>query len=363
MAMKHNPSTDTYTSVNSDTEQVNCTVQLGHAESTSRKPTTTKVFPDSGATICLAGPVHLLLFMITLSELIPTKKKITVVGGSTLPCLGWVPAVFTIDNVSTTQRLYICDKIDRIFFSKQACIDTHILPPSFPKPTPALKYLKEPSQLNPHAAAFNLELLALHPTPTGNKNKTLTPANGFRRLPPSRPEKIPFTPNESSIPQLRKYIVDAFSSSALDKSPPLPIMKAKKGHIHLQPNAVPHAVHSPIPVPHHQKVAVKELLDSYVERGIIAPVPIGTPVTWCAQMVIGRKKDGSPRITVDYQKLNRQCLRETHHTEPPFHLASRIPTDTKKTVLDATDSYHSIELDEESQYLTMFITEWGRYMY
>ena len=35
----------------------------------------------------------------------------------------------------------------------------------------------------------------------------------------------------------------------------------------------------------------------------------------------------------------------------------------KKTVLDATDSYHSIELDEVSQPLTTFITEWGRYMY
>ena len=27
------------------------------------------------------------------------------------------------------------------------------------------------------------------------------------------------------------------------------------------------------------------------------------------------------------------------------------------------DSYHSVELDEESQLLTTFITEWGRYMY
>ena len=80
-------------------------------------------------------------------------------------------------------------------------------------------------------------------------------------------------------------------------------------------------------------------------------------------MVIGRKKDGSPRITVDFQHLNRQYFRETYHTEPPFHLASRVPPNTKKTVLDATDSYHSVELDDESQLLTMFITEWGRYMY
>ena len=30
---------------------------------------------------------------------------------------------------------------------------------------------------------------------------------------------------------------------------------------------------------------------------------------------------------------------------------------------DAVDGYHSIPLDEESQPLTTFITEWGRFMY
>ena len=80
-------------------------------------------------------------------------------------------------------------------------------------------------------------------------------------------------------------------------------------------------------------------------------------------MVIARKKDGRPGITIDYQHLNRQSLRESHPSESPFHLASRIEPHTKKTVIDAVDGYHAVELDKESQPLTMFITEWGRYMY
>ena len=301
MAVKHDSSTDTYTAVNAGTEQIQCTIRPGHAKSTCQKSITTKVFPDSGASICLAGPQHLLLLMVTIAQLIPTKKKITVVGGSTLPCLGWIPATFTVDNVSTIQPLYICNKVDRIFFSKIACIATYILPSSFPQPTPALKYLESSasSSLNPCAAAFNIELLAMHPTPsTKDKTKVSLPtsANGYRRSPPPRPKKIPLPPVESSIPQLRKYIVDSFADSALDKSPPLPIMRSKKGHIHLQPNAIPYAVHSPIPVPHHEKAIIKALLDLYVKRGILIPVPIGMPVIWCFVMVIGRKKDGSPRI-------------------------------------------------------------------
>ena len=56
-------------------------------------------------------------------------------------------------------------------------------------------------------------------------------------------------------------------------------------------------------------------------------------------------------------------MRETHHGESPMQLASQVPPNTKKTVLDATDGYHAIKLDSQSQKLTSFITIWGRYRY
>ena len=78
---------------------------------------------------------------------------------------------------------------------------------------------------------------------------------------------------------------------------------------------------------------------------------------------ITTKKDGSPRRTIDLQKLNAQALRETHHCQSPFDLASQVPKNRYKTVIDAVDGYHAIPLDKESQLLTTFITPWGRYMY
>ena len=344
-------------------DEIDCLITTGYG---STHKQTHKVFPDSGASICLAGTDHINKMGIFSEELIPCNKKISVVGGSTLPCIGWTPASFTVDGNTTHQRLYVCDKIDRIFLSKQACIDTKILPPTYPRPMSTIK------DMNPSNPKLNLTVERYSP-PSPNQRleaseirevkQSDTHSDTYRRTPPQRPKCIPFPPNESSIPLLRKYIVDSFKKSAFDKTPPLPKMNTKKGHIHLQKNAIPHAVHSPIPVPLHEKNLIKEMLDLHVQRGIITPVPLGTPVVWCALMVLGRKKDGSPRITVDYQHLNHQSHRETHHTETPFQLAFRVPPNTKKTVLDATDSYHSIELDEESRSLTMFITEWGRYMY
>ena len=156
-----------------------------------------------------------------------------------------------------------------------ACIETFILPSTFPKPLPTLiKFLQQQDNiysLNQHAPPFQ-------PTASSTPTKEVKAVNpqqppkrilgeGDRRMPPPRPKRIPYSPVESSVPVLRKYIIDSFRDSALDRSPPFPKMKTTKGHIHhLQPNAVPFAVHSPIPVPHHEKDTVKAILDLKVER-------------------------------------------------------------------------------------------------
>ena len=328
--------------VNSKDDEIPATVVLGHDSMKNKVKAEVDVFPDSGAGICLGGTIHLDLFGILREELIPCNKSVEVVGGTLIPCLGYIPATFIVNGVPTKQLLYVCEGIKRLFFGKRACIDVNILPETFPHPMNNLN--KKNSQADHH--------LVCEVSPT---------AVSSRRTPPPRPKKdqIPFKFTESSVPQLKQYIIDSFRDSAFDKSAPFPILNHKPGHIHLKPDAIPHAVHSPIPVPHHEKDTVKAQLDDYVKRGIIKRVPIGTPVEWCAQMVVTHRKDGRPRITVDYQKLNRQCLRETHHSEPPFHLASRVPPGTKKTVLGAVDSYPSVLLDEVSQLLTTFITEWG----
>lgn len=60
-------------------------------------------------------------------------------------------------------------------------------------------------------------------------------------------------------------------------------------------DAEPTAFHSPIPVPIHWLDQVKADLDRDIRLGVIEPVPIGEPVTWCHRMVICAKKNGTPR--------------------------------------------------------------------
>ena len=62
--------------------------------------------------------------------------------------------------------------------------------------------------------------------------------------------------------------------------------------------------------------------------GLLEPVPLNVPLTWCHRMVITRKDDGGPRRTVDLSSLNKYCLREVHINKPPFELAHGVPAGT-----------------------------------
>ena len=62
----------------------------------------------------------------------------------------------------------------------------------------------------------------------------------------------------------------------------------------------------------------KRVLMLMYRKGIIEPLRIGEPVEWCSHMVVVTKKNGKPHHTIDMQKLNAQCYRETHHCQSPF---------------------------------------------
>ena len=121
-------------------------------------------------------------------------------------------------------------------------------------------------------------------------------------------------------------------------------------------DAEPVAHHTTVPVPIHWKEEVKAGLDQDIPLGVLEPVPVGEPVTWCHKMVVCAKKNGKPRRTVDFQPLNVHAKREAHHSPSPFHQARSVPNRKRKTVFDAWYDYYSVPISEEDRHLTTFIT-------
>ena len=144
---------------------------------------------------------------------------------------------------------------------------------------------------------------------------------------------------------------------------PLQTMKKKPVVITLIPgqtNSGPHPNPSSTPL---GKKMVKQNMDWYMALGIIEPVLVGMPTTWCFRMAVAPKKKGSYIRMIDLQKPDTATLRKTHHTSSPFNQASLVPVHTRKTVLDTWNSYYSLTLYPSAWDVTTLIAEWGRYHY
>ena len=86
----------------------------------------------------------------------------------------------------------------------------------------------------------------------------------------------------------------------------------EKYHIKLDPSVSP-VQHAPRRVPVPLREVLKSTLDDLVKQEIIAPIQKLTP--WISLMVVVPKKNGTLRICLDTQDLNKAIRRE-HYTLP-----------------------------------------------
>ena len=305
--------------------QVSVTPQLGGAE------TAVMAVADTGAQVCVAGP-NLMSSLGLRPALLQRRAGIRDLAKIPLSSLGAATCRISLPGHTTVQDVHFVKNVERLYLSCTTCKDLGLVHQDFPKP----------------------------PTLIAGAEVMDSGANDV----PERPTAMPIQPLEGNVPQLEQWLLRHFSSSTFNtECYPLRVMQGSPHHIHLQEGAHPYACHTPATVPKHWAAEVRKQLDEDVKLGVIRPVPAGVPTEWCARMVVVAKKSGKPRRTVDFQKLNSCCLRETHHTPTPFDMVSDVPPHSFKTVADAHWGFHQVELDEESRHLTTFITPWGRYQY
>ena len=305
---------------------------------------------DTGCQSCLSGTHILSLLNLTKKDLIPVTTTMRAANHQSIPILGALILRLhdhSEEKRSTKQMVYITNSSDKFFLNRDACTDLGIITKSFP----TIGECSSLSEAPPTSPTINT---LPHPCDCPPRQK-----------PPPRPSTLPFPATEANRERLSKWLLDYYASSTFNKCEhtPLPMMSGPPLRLMIDHSKPPTAHHTPIPVPVHWQNEVKASLDRDTDLGVIEPVPIGTPVTYCHRMVICAKKNGKPRRTVDMQSLNANAKRETHHTPSPFHLARSVPQNTVKTVCDAWNGYHSIPLHPDDRHLTTFITPWGRFRY
>ena len=255
-------------------------LKFNRNSSSSSKPLS--AFPDTGANICLVGPVELRTLGIKHEHLTPCTVKIAVAGGTYIHSNGKFKLSISLGRQKTEQTIYFARKADRFFLSRQACICLGIISPSFPYP--------------PDKPGATKEVYLMHDVSSN-------------RTPPSKPEELPYLPVPENIPKLERFLIETFAKSAFNRSEPFPKLSTPPAHIHLKPNhIVPKPAYWPATVAEHWADEVHASIQRDVDSGILIKVPFNEPTVWCARMVVVKKKDGSPSRTVDYQQLNSQCL-------------------------------------------------------
>ena len=160
-----------------------------------------------------------------------------------------------------------------------------------------------------------------------------------RELPPPLPTKLPFPATTENREKLQGYLLDYYKSSTFNtcEHQPLPLMSGPPLKLRIDPDAEPVAHHSPIPVPVHWQDKVKADLDRDVHLGVIEPVPVGEPITWCHRMVVCSKKNGEPRRTVDLSASQCPC-----YSRDPSHPIS-VPSSSHCARRGKEDSFRRVE--------------------
>lgn len=304
-----------------------------------------KVVTDTGAQSCLWGLSSFLQCGFNQSDLLPVKRSMVAANREKIDIVGamFVELCGNDDKGqmhTANVMVYVSPSTSKFYLSRDALIKLAIIGNDFPRIGAAME------------ACTVIE-------------KENTCGCVPRTLPPGRPDRLPFPCVPENNHRMKEWLLEQYSSSTFNKCTHqlLPEMTGPPLKIHMDPEAIPHAISTAAPIPKHWEKEVKEKLDTDVRLGVLGKTPIGVPSTWVHRMIVVAKADGSSRRAVDLSPLNKFCVRETHHVKPPFIQAREIPSNTWKSVTDAWNGFHSVPLRPEDQHLTTFLTPWGRYYY
>ena len=257
---------------------------------------------DTGCQSCLAGinVIHRLginqneLILVNMKMHAANNKGITILGATILRISGKDDQG---RHVETRQMTYVTDNSHKLFISREACIALGMISDSFPTI----------GEINEMQQTISTEIPQNIPIKIGSVNALTTTCNCLKRkIPPPLPTKLPYPASEANLIKLKQFLVDYYKSSTFNTCDhqPLPLIDGPPMHLMVDPDAEPVAHHTPVPVPIDWKEEVKAGLDQEIRLGVLEPVSVGEPVTWCHRLVVCANKNGKLRRTVDFQPLN-----------------------------------------------------------
>ena len=183
---------------------------------------------DTGCQCCLAGLKVVKKLGLSTKDLIPVDLKMHGADNHNIRILGATILRLSGKNnmgeeKSTRQMVYVTDKSDKLFLSREACIDLGIIPNKFPT-------MDEAEGTN------SISATATSPP----QQECQCPK---RTKPPPIPTSLPYPATEANREKLQQYLLDYYNSSTFNtcEHQTLPLMEGPPMRLMIDPHAIPTA--------------------------------------------------------------------------------------------------------------------------
>ena len=302
---------------------------------------------DSGAQCCVWGWSECQKAGYRRNDLISVQQKLNGVSKSKLTIYGAL--LLRLHGTSNSGEyydaaavVYISPDIQRFYMSQTVMKQLGIVPSNFPS----------------IGGANSFQIGQIE----SNKQSDGTCLCIPREKSPGRPSELPMSASEENIPAMKEFLLQRYSTSVFNQCchQPIPKMSGPPMRIHVDEDAAGTKVTTPGKCPLHWEEKVEKKFNQDVSMGVIEPYPHGQPPKWIHRAHYVRKPDGDVRRVIDLSPLNKHCKREVHGMQSPFELAKGIPAQTWRTVTDAWNGFHSIELHKDDRHLTAFLGPKGK---
>nr|GEX13524.1 reverse transcriptase domain-containing protein [Tanacetum cinerariifolium] len=169
--------------------------------------------------------------------------------------------------------------------------------------------------------------------------------------------KSQVTKKESKLKQFEDVpIIQDFHEVFSKELPGLPPPRQVEFRIDLIPSVAPVA-RAPYRLAPFEMKELSEQLKELSKKGFIRP----SSSPWGAPVLFVKKKDGSFRMCIDYQELNKLTIKNRYPLPRIDDLFDRLQGSSVYSKIDLRSGYHQLRIRKEDIPITAFRTRYGHY--
>ncbi|GBN25984.1 Retrovirus-related Pol polyprotein from transposon 297 [Araneus ventricosus] len=171
---------------------------------------------------------------------------------------------------------------------------------------------------------------------------------------------IDVTPNEVELnigPDVPNIFKDKVQQSILNYVPHK--TKTTKVELNILVKSNEPISHQPLRLPFSEKKIVQTQEAEWLEQGIVEPCSS----EYSSPVVIVRKKDGTPRVCIDYRKLNKVVVKDRFPLPLIEDILDRLQGSRVFSTIDLKNAFFHVDVNKDSRKYTSFVTHEGQYQF